>query len=215
MHVLADEAQRLRRGGGDVATHLPQRRNPRAVPCSLIPVPRSKTERRRVFIPRLLDELRPVDGAAIQARRGSRLEAALAQTQPLQGLAQQDAGRFATAPRRVLLLAAVDDAIEKCPGGDDHRSGVDHAPIAQLYPADPSRTFCSLFPVPCSLYFEIHNLGLLDEEIRLALQDLAHLHAVECLVALRAGGPDGRAARGVEQAELNAAGVGDLAHDAA
>ena len=49
----------------------------------------------------------------------------------------------------------------------------------------------------------------------LGLEHLAHLHAVELLVALGARAPDGGAARGVEQAELDADGVGDLAHDAA
>jgi hypothetical protein len=107
-----------------------------------------------------------------------------------------------------LLFAAVDDAIEKGAGGDDHGSGVDHAAIAQAHAGHSPR-------IADLLHFEVHHLSLLDEEIRLALQDLAHLHAVEGLVALRARGPDGWAARGVEQAELNAAGVGDLAHDSA
>ena len=35
------------------------------------------------------------------------------------------------------------------------------------------------------------------------------------LVALGAGGPDGGSARGIEQAELDADGIGDFAHDAA
>jgi hypothetical protein len=49
----------------------------------------------------------------------------------------------------------------------------------------------------------------------LRLQHFAHFHAVKLLVALGARAPDGRAARGVEQAELDADGIGDLAHDAA
>ncbi len=43
----------------------------------------------------------------------------------------------------------------------------------------------------------------------------AHLEAVGLLVALGAGRPDGGTARGVEQAELDADGVGDFGHDAA
>ena len=46
-------------------------------------------------------------------------------------------------------------------------------------------------------------------------EHFAHFDAVELLVALGARTPDGGAARGVEQAELDADGVGDLAHDAA
>ena len=62
---------------------------------------------------------------------------------------------------------------------------------------------------------QVDHLRLLDEEVRLGFEHLAHLHAVERLVALRARRPHCRAARCVEQAELDAAGVGDLAHDAA
>ena len=49
----------------------------------------------------------------------------------------------------------------------------------------------------------------------LGFEDFAHFDAVELLVALGAGTPDGGAAGGVEEAELDADGVGDLAHDAA
>ncbi len=56
---------------------------------------------------------------------------------------------------------------------------------------------------------------MLDVEVGLGLEDFAHLHAVLLLVALRARRPDGGAARGIEQAELDADGVGDFAHDAA
>src|SRR5271170_1271496 len=44
---------------------------------------------------------------------------------------------------------------------------------------------------------------------------MAHLHAILLLVALSAGRPDGGTARSVKQAELDADGVGDLAHDSA
>ena len=102
MHVFADEAQRLRRGGGDEATHLGQRGNPGCawLTCRLVDLPTccAEAEWGGIGVPRLLDELRPVDGAAIESRRGSRLQAALAQAQPLERLAQQDAGRFAAAP---------------------------------------------------------------------------------------------------------------------
>ena len=52
-------------------------------------------------------------------------------------------------------------------------------------------------------------------EAGLGFEDLAHFDAVELLVALGAGAPDGGAAGGVEQAELDAYGIGDFAHDAA
>ena len=49
----------------------------------------------------------------------------------------------------------------------------------------------------------------------LGFEHFAHFDAVELLVALGARAPDGGAARGVEQPELDADGVGHLAHDAA
>ena len=108
----------------------------------------------------------------------------------------------------------MDEAIEKGSSRHHYRARVDHAPIAQADAGDSARIFCSLIPGPRSLHFKIHHFGLLDEEVLLSLQHLAHLDAVEGLVALRARRPDGRPARCVEQAELDAAGVGDLAHDA-
>ncbi len=59
------------------------------------------------------------------------------------------------------------------------------------------------------------HFRLLDLQIGLGFQDLAHFQAIGLLVALGAGGPDRGAARGIEQAELDADGVGDFAHDAA
>ena len=62
---------------------------------------------------------------------------------------------------------------------------------------------------------EIDDFRLFDEQPRLRFKHLTHLHAILLLVALRARRPDCRAARSIEQAELNANRVGDLAHDAA
>ena len=62
---------------------------------------------------------------------------------------------------------------------------------------------------------QLRHFRLLDLEIGLRLQHLAHLQPVGLLVALRPRRPYGRAARSVQQAELNADRVGDLAHDAA
>jgi len=69
-----------------------------------------------------------------------------------------------------------------------------------------------LFPV---FEDEVDDFGLANVEAGLGLEDLAHFDAVELLVALGARAPDGGAARGVEEAELDADGVGNFAHDAA
>src|SRR2546422_10316987 len=62
---------------------------------------------------------------------------------------------------------------------------------------------------------QIHDLRLLDAQIRLALEHLAHAGAILFLVGLRARRPDRRTAAGVQQTELNSRLVYDLAHDAA
>ena len=62
---------------------------------------------------------------------------------------------------------------------------------------------------------QIDNLRLLDVEIGLGLEHLAHLHPILPLVALRSRRPHRRPARGVQQAELDADSVRNLAHDAA
>ncbi len=62
---------------------------------------------------------------------------------------------------------------------------------------------------------QIRNLRLLDLQIWLRLQHFAHLEAIGLFVALRSRGPHGRTARSIQQTELDADRVGDLAHDAA
>ena len=60
----------------------------------------------------------------------------------------------------------------------------------------------------------LSHFRLLDFQIGLRFQDLAHLQAIGLFVALGSGGPHSRAAGGVKQAELDADRVGDFAHDA-
>jgi hypothetical protein len=62
---------------------------------------------------------------------------------------------------------------------------------------------------------QVGDFRLLDFEIGLRFEDLAHFQAVSLFVALGSGRPYGWAARGIQQTELDANGVGDLAHDAA
>ena len=64
-------------------------------------------------------------------------------------------------------------------------------------------------------HHQISNFGLLDFQVGLRFQHFAHLEAVGLLVALGARRPHGWAAGSVEQAELDADCVRDLAHDAA
>jgi len=183
----------------------------------------------------------PLDGAAVEARGRAGLEAAGAEAEGAEGLAQQDRGGFAAASGGIALFAAVDEPVEKGAGGDDGGAGEEVAAIAELEADDAAGDaswlgwsipglrietggtqilfFWSQFPVSCSLFpvleDEIHDLGLADVEAGLGFENFAHLDAIELLVALGARAPDSRAARCIEEAELDADGIGDFAHDAA
>ena len=74
MDVLADDALRFWRGPGDIAGHL------RIVMSDSLG---AEAERSRVDVARLNLELRPVDGAAIEAWRRAGLQAAAAQSELL------------------------------------------------------------------------------------------------------------------------------------
>src|SRR6476469_7785360 len=93
--------------------------------------PGTKAERGGIVVTGLHLKLRPVDGAAIEARRRSRLEPATAQPKLLERFAQKHGGRFTGASGGILLLATVDQAIEKRAGRDDDRGGADGAPVAK------------------------------------------------------------------------------------
>src|SRR5208283_3295346 len=123
MHVLANDAVRLRRGERDVTRHL------------LVVMRHSlgtKAERRGIVVARLHCELRPVDAAAVEARRSAGLQAAPTQAECLERLAQQHRRWLAAAARRVLLLATVNEPIEECARGDNDSLRRDRAAIAQL-----------------------------------------------------------------------------------
>ncbi len=203
MHILANDGERFRRGEGDVATDLRPSDGFGA-----------KAERRGFGVAGLLVKLRPIDGAAVDAWRGSRLEAAIAQAQALQGFAEKHGCGLPAATGGIMLFAAVDEAIQECSGGDDGRAGVDDTSVAQLDSADDTMR-CTGGCVGQFFQDDIDNFRLLDVEVRLGLQNFAHLDAVLLLVALRSRGPDGGPAGSIEQTELNADRVGDFAHHAA
>ena len=123
VHVFADDAVRFRRGVGDVAGDL------RVVMRDALG---AEAEGRGIGVAGLRCEARPVDGAAIEARRRAGLEAASAQAEILQSFAEQDGVGLAGASGRILLLAAVDEAVEKSSGGDDDGVRADGAAVAEL-----------------------------------------------------------------------------------
>ena len=67
----------------------------------------------------------------------------------------------------------------------------------------------------CLVEHQVHHFRLLDVQICLRLQHLAHLHPVLVLVALCPGRPHRRPARGIQQPELDPDRIRHLAHNAA
>ena len=110
VHVLADDAVGFGRGPRNVAGNL------RVVMRHALG---AEAEGSGVGIARLHREARPVDGASVKARRRSGLQPAAAQAELLQSLAEQNCVGFAGASGGILLLAAVDQSVEKSAGGDD------------------------------------------------------------------------------------------------
>ena len=120
MHVLADDAVRFRVGVADPANGLWLRNSPSA-----------KTEGRGNRVSGLHLKLRKVDGACVQARRSAGLEPADLEAQPAQRLTQHDGRGLARTPRGVLVLPAVDQAIQESARGDDHGAGFHPASVQQ------------------------------------------------------------------------------------
>ena len=72
------------------------------------------------------------------SRRGGRsgLEAAVAEAEGFEALAEKDGGGFAAASGGVGLLATVDEAVEEGSGGDDDGAGGDGASVAEAQALD-------------------------------------------------------------------------------
>src|SRR5882762_5096941 len=178
MHILRDDAVRLRRGVGDVAGHL------LVVVRNLLS---AEAERRGLGVAGLRFESCPVDATAVEPRRRAGLQPRSAQAEQLERFAQQLRWRLARAPGRIGLLAAVDQSVEECSGGDDDGLRANCAAITEL---DAGRALSIGLVIPsgaersrgiwvfCILNNEIRYFCLLDEQVRLRLQHLAHLLAI-------------------------------------
>ena len=127
---------------------------------------------------RAAPQTRPADGAAIEARGRSGLEPAGAESKSSQCLAEQDAGGLSAAARGILLLSAVNQAVEEGTGCDDGGGGEQRAAVAELEAEDAAAgtdgarklnqisnfdSVRSQLALPCSVFeHEIHHLGLAD-----------------------------------------------------
>ena len=117
-------------------------------------------------------------------------------------IAEQLRWRLAVATAAILRFADVRKAIQERPGGDYHRARSDGSAVPQQDARHAS--LCGKR--------QRRNFGLLDSQVRLLLQNLAHAYAIPLLIHLRARRPNGRAATGIQQAELDTDRIRHLAH---
>ena len=89
------------------------------------------------------------------------------------------------------------------------------APANTVRPSRSRTPRAVLPPLFLARQQQIHHFRLLDVQVCLRLEHLAHFHPVLALVALRSRRPDRGPAGGIQQAELDADSVGDLAHNPA
>jgi hypothetical protein len=74
----------------------------------------------------------PADGAAVETGRCSCFETAGPKAKSAECLAEEDRGGLTAAAGGITLFAAVDEAVEKRPGGDDGGAGEEVASVAEL-----------------------------------------------------------------------------------
>ena len=158
----------------------------------------------RPRVARLLLAFRKVDGAAVQPRRRSRLQARLRQLQLLQPRRQRQGRRIPRPPRLVIAHADMNASVQEGARGQHHCSR--------------SKTDADLgdrADNPITLHHQVVD-GLLEQgEVRLVLQTAADRGFVEDPIRLRAGGPHGGPLARVQNPELDAAFVGCDRHGAA
>ncbi len=192
MHVRPDDLVRRRRRARDAAFDL--RRFNRA---------RERRERLGRIVARLHFHRRPVDRGAVDSRRRSGLEPAERETEPLERERKPKRRRLADTAGRRLLLADVDQAAQKGPGGEHHRGAFERTTVDETNAAH----------------------GIIDDDqiVRLAFDhreifgrtDRAlHRRGVELPVGLGARPAHRRSLATVQNAELDAALVGDPPHQA-
>ncbi len=97
----------------------------------------------------------------------------------------------------------MNEAPQEGPRGQDHGAGRDFPTIGQFDPADPAL-----------LQDKVVGLGLDDLKAGNSAQLRLHRGGIELAVGLGPGSAHGGAFAAIEDAELDAAGVGDPAHEA-
>ena len=160
-------------------------------------------EGNRILVRRLHFQRRPVDGAAVEARRRAGLEPAELEARARHRRRKAHGGLFVHAAGDDLLLADMDQTAQE--GSGRQNDGAAGQPPA--VGKDDGRD-------PAVVEFEVLDLGLDDVQQILLGNRLLHGGGVELAVGLGARAANGGALAAVEQAELDAGGVRHPAHQA-
>jgi len=102
-----------------------------------------------------------------------------------------------------LFFADVNEPAQKRTGGENHRAAGNLAAVGEFHPADAT-----------AFDRQIVGLGSKDREVRRFADRGLHGGRIELAVGLRARTADSRAFAAVQNAELDAALIGDAAHQA-
>ena len=159
-------------------------------------------KRDRCLVGRLHVETRPVDGATIKPRRCAGLETAHAQAQTIEFFGQAVGRGFPVAAGGNALLATMDDTFEEGAGGQHHAARRPAPPVIRRHAAHMSGVVDE----------QVFDRGGLNGQIGLLGQRGLHGLSVKPAVALGARAAHGGPLGPVEQAELNARGIGHTAH---
>ena len=153
--------------------------------------------------PACISQAGPVDRAAVQPRRRTGLEAAETQAQRHEPIRQPQRRRLADPSGRDLALAHVDQAAQEGAGGDDDRARLDSLAAGRHDAGDAA-----------VLDDQVAHRPLDHLEVGRGADRRLHGGPVELAVGLGAGALHRRPLRPVQQAELDAGGIGDPAHQA-
>ncbi len=145
----------------------------------------------------------PIDAAAIEPRRRAGFQTAERKADRFQRARKPHGRRFSDAASGNLLFADMDEAAQEGAGGENHGAAGNLAAIGEFHPANAAIGDD-----------EIVGLRLKHLQIRRFANGGLHCGGIELAIGLRARTAHGRALAAVQNAELDAALVGDAAHEA-
>src|SRR6185436_11082879 len=149
----------------------------------------------------------PVDGATIDARWSSCLEAFYRKSNVFNHLRHLYRWRVARAARGNLRVGAeVDFAAQESTGGDDDGARRETAAVARFHPSDPRAALVEE---------QICDHALTELEGRELLEQKPNGTAIQSAIGLSARSPDGGALRAIQHAELDGGAIGGAAHQTA